>query len=386
MTHENQDTMMQDVMEALLSQDGNNFANVLTLLLNQVMKYEREQVLNAERYERTESRAGYANGYKPKNLKTMNGNLSLKIPQTRGIPFYPSIIEKGIRSDKALNLAIAEMYVKGVATRKVAKLVEKTIGCEISSSQISRVSSMLDDELDKWRNESLGEYPYLILDATYEDVRIDDSVVSTAVLVAFGINKNGKRSVLGTSVAVSEAEVHWREFLESLVQRNLHGVKYIVSDAHPGLKAARKAVFPGVIWQRCQFHLQQNAQKFAKKVEDRTIIGSEIRSIFNAESRDEANEKLSKLVKKYESARPDFADWLDKNVPESLTVFALPRNQQKKLRTSNMAERQMKEIKRRTKVVMIFPNIDSALRLVSAILKEQDEVWRNSKRYLAKTE
>lgn len=386
MTHENQGIMIQDVMKALLSQDGNNFANVLTLLLNQVMKYEREQFLSAEKYERTEERKGYANGYKPKNLKTMNGNLSLEIPQTRGVPFYPSIIEKGIRSDKALNLAIAEMYVKGVATRKVAKLVEQTIGCEISSSQISRVSSMLDEELDKWRNEPLGEYQYLILDATYEDVRIDGSVVSAAVLVAFGIDKDGKRSVLGTSIAVSEAEVHWRGFMESLVQRNLHGVKYIVSDAHSGLKAARKAVFPGVIWQRCQFHLQQNAQKFVKKVEDRTIIGSEIRSIFNAESRDEANEKLSKLVKKYESVRPDFSEWLDTNVPESLTVFALPRNQQKKLRTSNMAERQMKEIKRRTKVAMIFPNINSALRLVSAILKEQDETWRNGKRYLAEPE
>ena len=382
MTQQNNSNLLNQILEVISTQNPEGLSRALTIIMNEAMKVERAEVLNAEPYERTEERQGYANGFKDKNLKTRTGKLELKIPQTRGCEFYPSSLEKGIRSERALKLALAEMYVQGVSQRRVTKIVEEMCGYSVSTSQVSKAALLLDEEIDKWRNRPLEAYPILIVDATYEDVRIDRSVVSGAVLVAFGIDNDGKRSVLGVSTSISEAEVHWKTFFQSLTARGLHGVKYIASDAHEGLKAARKAVFPGVIWQRCQFHLQQNAQKYAKKKEYRKVIGAEIRSVFNAEDIYEAEEKLKRLVLKHEKSKPDYALWLEKNIPEGLSVFQMPAGQRKKLRTSNMAERQMKEIKRRTKVAMIFPNEKSLLRLVSAILMEQDEVWRNGKRYL----
>jgi transposase-like protein len=189
-------------------------------------------------------------------------------------------------------------------------------GYSVSTSQVSKAALLLDEEIDKWRNRPLGAYPMLIVDATYEDVRIDRSVVSGAVLVVFGIDNDGRRSILGVSTSISEAEVHWKTLFQSLTARGLHGVKYIVSDAHEGLKAARKAVFPGVVWQRCQFHLQQNAQKYATKQEHRKEIAAEIRSVFNAEDIYDAEEKLKRLVQKHEKGKPDYALWLEKTFPK----------------------------------------------------------------------
>jgi putative transposase len=200
--------------------------------------------------------------------------------------------------------------------------------------------------------------------------------------IAYGVDNNGKRRVLGISTEISEAEVHWRAFLKSLVDRGLHGVEMITSDAHEGLKAARTAIFPTVKWQRCQFHLQQNAGHHVSKREHRAKIAAELRTVFNAPSREEADRYLRLLVEKYQKASGDLSTWLEINVPESLTVFSLPEKHRKRLRTSNLAERQMKEIKRRTKVAMIFPNKESLTRIVSAILMEIDETWEDGKRYL----
>ncbi|MBI9101527.1 MAG: IS256 family transposase [Spirochaetales bacterium] len=382
MTHQNNSKLLSEILEVISAQNPEGINRALTIIMNEAMKVERSEALNAEPYERTEERQGYANGFKDKNLKARTGLLELKIPQTRGFKFYPDSLEKGIRSERALKLALAEMYVQGVSQRRVSRIVEEMCGYSVSTSMVSNASKLLDEEIEKWRSRPLGAYSKLIADATYEDVRIDRSVVSGAVLVVFGIDNDGQRSILGVSASISEAEVHWKTFFQSLTARGLHGVEYIVSDAHEGLKAARKAVFPGVIWQRCQFHLQQNAQKYATKKENRKGIASEIRSVFNTENLNEAESKLRNLVHKYEKSNPAYSQWLEKNIPEGLSVFRMPEIQRKKLRTSNMAERQMKEIKRRTKVAMIFPNEKSLLRLVSAILMEQDEVWRNGKRYL----
>jgi putative transposase len=189
-------------------------------------------------------RAGYANGYKPKTINTRMGRVTLEVPQARNVEFYPKSLEKGCRSEKALKLAIAEMYVNGVSIRRVTEITEKLCGLEITSSQVSRVSALLDEELKKFRDRALKSYPYVLLDARYEKVRHDGQVLDQAVLIAIGVNPEGRREVLGVSVKISEAETHWRDFLQSLKVRGLHGVELFISDDHQGLKAARKSVFP----------------------------------------------------------------------------------------------------------------------------------------------
>jgi putative transposase len=281
-----------------------------------------------------------------------------------------------------LKLAIAEMYVNGVSTRRVSEIVEKLCGAEISSTQVSKAAQLLDEEIETWRNREIGQIKYLILDATYESVRMGVSVVSGAVLVTVGVTTEGKRRILGVSTSVSEAEVHWRTFLQSLLKRGLHGVELISSDDHSGLRAAMKSCFPGVPWNRCQFHLQQNAQGYVPKVGMRKEVARDIRTIFRAPSRQEADRYLNIAIEKYRKTAPKLSDWMEKNIPEGLEVFQVPYAYQRFLRTTNMVERQMKEIKRRTRVAMVFPNEKSLLRLVSAILMEVDEQWQQGKRYL----
>ena len=307
----------------------------------------------------------------------------MAIPQTRGVEFYPEAIERGERSERALKLALAEMYVQGVSTRKVAAITEQLCGHELSSSQVSRAAELLDDELEKWRNRPLGETPYLILDARYEKVRYGGSVVDGAVLLAIGILPDGKRSVLGVSVSLSEAEVHWRAFLESLQNRGLHGVRLITSDQHAGLKAARQARFAGVPWQRCQFHLMQNAMQYVPKIAMRTAVAADLRTVLDAPDADTANRWLQQTVQKYHTSAPKRAEWLEANVPGSLTVLRWPPAHRRRLRTTNMLERLNEEIKRRTRVATLFPNEASLLRLVSAVLVEITEEWETGKVYLS---
>jgi transposase-like protein len=228
----------------------------------------------------------------------------------------------------------------------------------------------------------LEQVPYLILDARYEKVRHGGSVRDCAVLLAVGILPDGKRSVLGVSVSLSEAEVHWREFLSSLCERGLHGVEFIVSDDHAGLKQARKACFPGVLWQRCQFHLQQNALHYVPKIAMRKEVAADLRTIFDAPDRQEADRRMRQVMKKYAKSAPDLVTWIEDNVPEGLAVMELPASLRRRLRTSNMLERLNQEIKRRTRVATLFPNEASLLRLVSAVLIEISEEWETGKVYL----
>ncbi len=379
-----EDNPMGDIMEILIEQGFGGMDQAMTILINEAMKIERSHVLQANAYERTPERLGRANGYKSKNIKSRLGNLGLQIPQVRdGVEFYPSALEKGERSERALKLAMAEMYVKGVSTRKVSSVLEKLCGLNFSSSDVSRSSQLLDTELELWRNRLIGEVVYLMLDARYEKVRIGGSVVSCAVLVATGVLADGRRSVLGTTVSISEAEVHWRDFLLSLKKRGMHGVKLVTSDDHSGLKAALESSMVGVPWQRCQVHLQRNATAYVPKVEMRETVASDIRSIFNAPDREEADRLLGKIVEKYLKTASRLAVWMEENIPEGLTVFGVPEKHRRRLRTSNMIERQNREIKRRTRVCGLFPNEASLLRLVSAILMEVSEEWESAdKAYL----
>ena len=382
MTHQVQTTALDEMMELLAEHGFDGMAQAVTLLLNEVMKLERTHALGAMPYQRAEHRTGHANGFKPKTLHTRLGALTVAVPQTRGVEFYPSALEKGARSERALKLAVAEMYVQGVSTRKVAAITEQLCGLEVTSSQVSRAAAVLDEELQKWRDRPLGETPYLILDARYEKVRHGGQVVSCAVLVAIGIDPEGRRSILGTAVSLSEAEVHWRDILASLQARGLHGVKLVVSDAHAGLKPALDARLSGVPWQRCQFHLMKNALAFLPKPSLRPQVVASLRAVFDAPDRPEAERQLELAVKKYRTSAPKLAEWLEANVPQGLAVFALPSGHRRRLRTSNMVERLNEEIKRRTRVAGLFPNEASALRLVSAVLMEISEEWETNRKYL----
>ena len=374
-----------EVLELLGEHGFDGLAQAMQLLFNEAMKLERSAVLGARPYERTPLRRGQANGFKPKTVETRLGPLELRVPQTRGVPFYPSALERGQRSERALKLAIAEMYVQGVTTRKVTAVVEQLCGLEVTSSQVSRAVQALDAELQSWRERPLGEIPYLLLDARYEKVRVNGVVVSCALLIAVGITPQGRRTILGVSVSLSEAEVHWRDFLASLQTRGLHGVKLIVSDDHAGLRAALAARLAGVKWQRCQFHLAKNLLDYIPPNISQEEASSELRGVFNAPNRAEADRLLQLMVRKYQPVAPKLAAWLEANVPEGLTVFDFPVEHRRRLRTNNGLERLNREIKRRTRVATLFPNEASLLRLATAVLMETDEEWQSEKRYLTHT-
>jgi len=354
---------------------------LMRVLLNNAMQIERCRYLQADEYERTEDRKGHANGYKPKTLRTRIGAITFAIPQVREGGFYPSALEKGMRSERALAAALAEMYVQGVSTRKVKAITEELCGVEISSMQVSRATAQLDDVLQEWRERPLGEVTYLYVDARYEKVREAGQVRDAAVLVATGITPAGERQVLGVSVSLSEHEVHWKNFLKGLKDRGMHGVQLVISDDHSGLGAARRAVLGSIPWQRCQFHLQQNAGAYIPKQALRYEVAADIRSMFNAPDRSTAETYLQAAIQKYAKSAPRLSAWLEDNLAEGFTLFDFPIEHRRSIRTTNSLERINREIRRRTRVVGIFPNEASCLRLISALLMEISEEWQTGKRY-----
>ena len=386
MTHQPDPINLDSALEAISSKGLDGMAEAIRILVNEAMKIERSTFLRAGSYERTEDRRGRSNGFKSKNVDTRIGEIQFQIPQVRdvvdGESFYPSSLERGVRSERALKLAVAEMYVNGVSTRKVAAVTEQLCGTSISSTQVSRAATLLDDELQQWRTRPLGKHVYVLLDARYEKVRHGGSVSSAAVLTAIGVNELGFRTILGVSVSRSEAEVHWREFLDDLRQRGLHGIRMITSDDHTGLKKARQAVFPGVPWNRCQFLLQRNAVAYVPRVSMREGVARELRSIFNAPSRPDADRLLDRFVEKHKADAPQLAEWAAENVPEGLEALTLPVRHQRRLRTTNMVERLNRELLRRTRVATLFPNDASLLRLVTAVVMEITEDWETGRRYL----
>jgi len=381
-TSEEKNKLFGMITEVLTEHGTEGFKPVMEWLLNAAMKVERSEFLKADPYERRDERIGYANGYKPKTVQTRMGDIRVEIPQVRGLSFYPRSLEKGCRSEVALKLAIAEMYVQGVSTRRVQEITEVLCGLEISSGQVSRISSGLDEKLEAFRNRPLGTFPFVILDARYEKVRHGNSVRDCAVLLAIGLNKKGYREMLGLSVSLSEAEVHWKQFLEGLQKRGLKGIRLIVSDDHTGLKAARQAVFPSVPWQRCQFHLAQNAQAYAPTKIMKPMIGQAMRDIFSAPSLRQAEEMVQEIIKRFEKSAPEFTAWLEENIEEGLAIYQFPRPFWRRLRTSNLLENTNGQIKRRTRVVRIFPSPESCLRLITAVVQEIHEDWVTGKKYL----
>jgi transposase-like protein len=379
MTYREDFTLPAELLERVSKQGFDILPELIQVIINAAMQAERQQYLKAEPYQHTEERQGHANGFKPKTVHTRVGSITFSIPQVREGGFYPEALEKGLRSERALLLALAEMYVQGVSTRKVKAVTEKLCGVAMSSTQVSHAAALLDTELEKWRNRPLGEYLYLFVDAYYEQVREDGQVRHLAVLSAVGVNQDGKREILGVSVALSEHEVHWRNFLESLKARGLGGVQLITSDDHAGLRAARLAVFGGIPW----FHLQQNAQAYVPRKEMQAEVAEDIRTIFNAPDRTTAGAYLAKAVEKYRKNASRLAEWMAANIPEGLTVFYFPSAHRRLIRTTNGVERLHREVRRRARVVSIFPNPASCLRLVSAVLVEISDEWLTGRTYLS---
>ena len=402
MACQRQDNEAMAAAELIAERGLEGLGDAVSMLINEAMRLERERHLGVSAFERSPERRGYANGYKPKTVQSRVGALALSVPQVREGGFYPASLDKGLRSERALKLALAEMYVSGVSTRKVARVTEQLCGFEVSSSQVSRCAEALDDELTAWRERPLGAYPYVVLDARYEKMRHGGTVVDCAVLLAMGVDAEGKRELLGVSVALSEAEVHWRSFLKALAARGLHGVTLFVSDDHAGLKAARAAVFPArptagvsatlkaaraavfpaVAWQRCQFHLQQNAGHYVPTRALKKPVAADIRAIFDAPDEAEAKRLITRFIATYEARAPQLTQWAETALPEGLAVLALPRHHRKRMRTSNAIELVNREIKRRTRVATLFPNEASCLRLVTAVAMEISQDWQTGRRYL----
>jgi putative transposase len=383
MTYQNDFSIPSEIMEQISNEGLDCLPDLIRVMINTAMQAERQAYLGAGRYERSLERRGHANGFKGKTIKTRVGDITLAVPQVREGGFYPEALEKGLRSERALMVTLAEMYVQGVSTRKVSAIVEEMCGSSVSSALVSKAVAALDEKLEGWRNGTIGEVTYLYLDARYEKVRQDGQVRDAAILIASGVVPDGHRKVLGVSVSMSERELHWRGFLESLLKRDLRGVKLIVSDDHPGLGAARLAVFGGIPWQRCQFHLQQNAQAYVTRKDMQKEVAEDIRVIFNAPDRTVAESYLDRAVQKYAKSASKLANWMETNLSEGLTVFSFPAAHRKLIRTTNSLERLNREIRRRTRVVSIFPNEASCLRLISAVLMETSDDWEGGRIYLA---
>ena len=374
-----EDSGVLGILQASSLSSDDPLKGLLRYTIQQVLEEELTAFLNAEPYDRTENRRGYRNGYKPRALTTRVGRLELMVPKDREGSFSTELFEKYQRSEKALVQTIVEMYVHGVSTRKVKKITESLCGLEISKSQVSALAKGLEAEVQRWRMRPLTKrYPYLVVDARYERIRRDGSIIPQGVLIVVGIDADGYRELLGVWCADSESEVSWSAVFRELKERNLNGVSYVVSDDHTGLTNAIHRHFQGAVWQRCQVHFIRNAlAKVAKK--DRGRILAHLREITGSSSLESAQKRLREAVDVLTNTHPKVAELLDGHGEEMLAVYALPEQHRKRMKSTNMLERFNRELKRRTRVICVFPNEQSCVRLVSALAIEQNEEWMERK-------
>jgi putative transposase len=368
--------------KAAMAEDPDFMKGLVREVLQQVLESEMEETLGAAKSQRTEGRSGYRSGYYTRSLVTRVGNIELRVPQDRQGQFRTEVFERYQRSEKALVGALTEMYVQGVSTRKVKAITEELCGHEFSASTISRLNKSLDGELEKFATRRLEEdYPYLILDARYEKVREDGVIRSRAVLVAIGVNWDGRRCVLAVELANRESTSSWKEFLVRIRDRGLRGVEFVASDDHPGLKRAIAEVVPEAAWQRCYVHFLRNAlDHLPRKADDDCL--TELRWIYDRRNLQEARQDLAAWLKKWGQRYPKLCQWVEDNIEETFAFYRLPQSHHKHLKSTNMLERLNEELKRRTLVVRIFPNAESCLRLVRALAVEIHENWVEATRYL----
>jgi putative transposase len=368
--------------KALLADDADLMREIVHAAVSEILEVEMSEALGAERGERSESRLGYRAGYYSRNLITRVGKLELRVPRDREGRFSTQLFERYSRSEKALVGALAEMYVQGVSTRKVKAITEELCGHSFSASAISRINATLDESLEQFAARRLEEpYPYLICDARYERVREGGVIRSQAILIAIGINPDGYRCVLGVEAAERESATAWRDFLAGLRKRGLAGVEYVVSDDHPGLRKGIAEMLPEAAWQRCYVHFLRNAlDHLPRKAVDDCL--QELRWLYDRRNLAEAERDLAAWLERWSATYPRLCDWVEENITETLTFYRLPRAHHKHLKSTNMLERFNEEIRRRTRVVRIFPNRESCLRLVRALAVETHEGWLEEHRYL----
>jgi len=351
-------------------------------VLQEVLEAEMTETLQAKPGERTSERLGLRSGSYSRTLITRVGKLELRVPQDRQGRFSTQLFERYQRSEKALVSALAEMYVQGVSTRKVKAITEELCGHSFSASSISDINKTLDEQLAQFASRRLDEeYPYLILDARYERVRENGTIHKRAVLVAIGINWDGRRCVLGVELANRESISSWKEFLLGLRKRGLTGVELVVTDDHAGLRAAIAEVLPEAAWQRCYVHFLRNCLDHLPRKGDDDCL-RELRWIYERRNLGEARNDLAAWITKWESRYAKLVAWVEENIEETLTFYRLPAQHHKHLKSTNMLERLNEELKRRTHVVRIFPNAASCLRLVRALAVETHENWIEATRYL----
>jgi transposase-like protein len=385
MTTQTQRTPTVAQIEGLLTERRDLFKDLLREALQEVLEGEMTELLGAAPGERNGERRGYRAGYYSRGLVTRVGKLELRVPRDRDGRFSTALFERYQRSEKALVSALAEMYVMGVSTRKVTAITEELCGHSFSAATISEINRGLDATLARFAQRPLTEsYPYLILDARYEKVRVDGIIQSQAVLVALGVNWDGRREVLAVELANRESGASWTDFLVGLRERGLSGVEFVVSDAHHGIQQALQEILPAAAWQRCYVHFLRNAlDHLPRKADDDCL--QELRWLYDRRDLKEAQQDLAAWLKRWEGRYPKLTDWVETHIGETLTFYRLPRQHHKHLKSTNLLERLNEEIKRRTRVVRIFPNPASCLRLVLALCAETHEAWLEENRYLNMT-
>lgn len=369
-------------LKAILAQDGDFLKPLVQQVVQEILEAEMDETLGASKSERSSGRRGYRSGYYPRGLVTRVGKLELRVPQDRQGRFSTEIFERYQRSEKAFVNTLAEMYIQGVSTRKVKAVTEELCGHAFSASTVSSLNKKLDAELERFSSRQLEvESPYLILDARYEKVRIDGVIRSQAVLVAIGINWEGRREVLGVELANRESLNRWKEFLEGLRHRGLKGVELVITDDHSGLKKAVAQILPEAAWQRCYVHFLRNALDHLPRKADRDCL-MELRWLYDRRSLEEALRDLAVWLKKWQERCPKLCNWVEENIEETFTFYRWPMAHHKHVKSTNMLERVNEEIKRRSHVIRIFPNPASCLRLMRALTVEIHEDWIEQHRYL----
>jgi putative transposase len=350
-------------------------AKLVETTVRRALEEEMTQYLGAGPYERTEERRGLRNGTKPRRLRTAVGELAFEVPQSRDGGFRPTLFERYQRSDQALVAALQEMVVAGVSTRRVAAVLEEMAGFEVSAATVSRTMAELDEQLEAFRTRQLErEYPFVFIDARYEKVRVGGRVRSQAVLIAAGINDEGRREILSYALGDSESEATWSDLLISLKKRGLKGVCWVISDAHGGIRAALGRHFQGVRWQRCRVHLMRELLARAAS-RDYRELSRDLRAIFHSEQREQCLRVAGEVADKWETRAPKMSRVLREGIEDTLAVWDLPAELRRRLHSTNMLERQMRELKRRTRVVTVFPSQAAGLRLIGARLLELHENW-----------
>lgn len=373
--------LIKEIQKVLL--DDSDFLRTLVQdNLQKLLEAEFEHYLQAKPYERTESRRGYRNGSYSRKIKTRVGTIELDVIRDREGNFSTELFRRYSRSEQSFLLSLVEMYLQGVSTRKVKQIVETLCGINISKSHVSKLSKELDQTIESWRHRRLTKsYPYLVIDARYEDIREKGLVSSQAVMLVIGIDEEGYREILSVDIGDSESEEEWSKVFNGLKERGLKGVIYGVSDDHKGLVNAFKRTFQGVSWQRCQVHFMRNFMSKLKRKEAKEYI-EQLKDIFSAPDILRARQRRDELVKALETKKPAVARWLDEQIEYCFTVYQLPAEHRKRMRTTNMIERFNQELLRRSRVIRIFPDRGSCIRLFGSMCIEQTEMWLGGPKYL----